>query len=303
MLNNEAKDRYIAYRIEHGLPTQIADKAFKNCSFYEEKIDKDLYNFTIFEIKDMYQTMNIRSHGSLRNINSLLKQYTTWAINENLVKDAQNHYEEMRTRDYDDCINIIAIKKRLLTRQEIFYYIKVIENPTDQFVLLATFEGLSGIDYCELGQLTMRDFDYKHLTVKLCTGRTISISKELYYIAEESANTFFYVTSNGRRRNLYGDEDLVIKDTNAKGLEPFQKGRRIYTRLVRVFEQLGIADWMTINALIDSGKVAWIKQEMEKGATISDFIQRSDTPQKQNFYEHWGKPITYNFYERCQRYF
>lgn len=308
MYNEEQKNRYLAIRESKGLPIEPVKRTFKVCDEFQIKLGKDLYDFTFVEIKDMYKTLNGRTIQSLRNRNSSLKLYTEWALSENLVKDRINHYSEMTTKDYEDCMNIVAINNRYLSKEDVYNILDLIVNPCDQFYLLALYEGL-GEGYNEdIVKLTLSDFDEDNLTVKI-GNNTRKISKKLYYIAEEAANTYYYVSSDERRIKMVGEkEDTIIKDRGVV-LQPHLRVRKMNVRFIKIFKLAGIEDWISFSAISDSGKVNWIKEQMETyGYTLQEFYDENITTDsaikaRKLYNQTWTRPLTPAWYERCKQYF
>lgn len=50
----------------------------------EQQYNKDLYNFTVHEVKDLYARIKPTTEQHAESIFKLLDQYTTWSINEGL---------------------------------------------------------------------------------------------------------------------------------------------------------------------------------------------------------------------------
>ena len=92
----------------------------------------------------MYASYSSRSWEHLLNFNSQLKIYTNWCLKENLVKDNQNHYEELDKNAMYNCLNIGLKEQMVVSRKELEKTVMKIPNVSDQFLALAFFEGFGG---------------------------------------------------------------------------------------------------------------------------------------------------------------
>ena len=275
MYNSEIKCRYIEEKESTtGMTDGYLKRQFDKIEIFERRLDKDLCNFTVYEIIDVYKTLNLISIESLSVLNSHLSLYTQWCLCQNLVSDCQNHYAEMDRETLLGCINTAIFKKTIITRETLYQWMDNLVNPSDAFIMLALFEGISGENYCELANLKMSDFDGNK--VKLCTGRELTVSSKLVDLAEKSnRETKYYAVGSAKGRTLnFLDENLIIKNVyNSKSDTPYDKGKRIYHRMKRNFTALGVEKYMKPRALLDSGKIDYINRRSEElGITARDFI-------------------------------
>ena len=93
MYNKEIKQRWIDLKNENTISclNYYANK-MNNTEEYEKLFNKDLCNFTVSEILDMYRAMDFYSANTIYITNKIYADYTDWCINEGLVADSQNHY-------------------------------------------------------------------------------------------------------------------------------------------------------------------------------------------------------------------
>lgn len=275
MYNETIKKRYIQEKESTtNTPVGYLTRQFNKSKSFEQRLNKDISNFTVYEIEDFYKTLNMTSAESLTVLNSHLSLYTQWCLQQNLVSDCQNHFAEIVSSSLIDYINTFALKKSVITRETLYEWIDDFVNPSDAFIMLALFEGIEGENYCELFNLKMSDFDGNK--VKLCTGRELTVSSKLVSLAEKSNEEMVYysVASNGSRKFPFLDEDLIIKNyPNCRSDEAYQKGKRIYGRVKRNFEVIGIDKYMKPRSLFDSGKIDYINSRCkELEITAREFI-------------------------------
>ena len=97
MYNEERKRRFISeHNVEVTLPNNYLECQFNKISNVEETLNKDLCNFTFYEITEYYKLLNLTSTVSLSVMNSQFSLYTQWCLQQNLVDDGQNHFLESR---------------------------------------------------------------------------------------------------------------------------------------------------------------------------------------------------------------
>ena len=99
MYNDTIKTRYIQEKSSTtNMPNGYLARMFNKTDSFESKLDKDISNFTVYEIEDLYKTLNIKSVEYLTVLHSHLSLYTQWCMQQNLVLDCQNHFAEPETQ-------------------------------------------------------------------------------------------------------------------------------------------------------------------------------------------------------------
>ena len=274
MYNSELKQRFINERTEAVvLPKGYLNLWFRKIAEFEQANDKDISNFTYYEILDMYKTFNVNSLGVLQVLNSNLSTYTKWCLQQNLVFDSQNHFLEFKKEILDSCVNHLIIKKKIVSREQVLEWARQLKNPSDSFIFMALFEGIKGKNYSELAYLKISDFhDGK---VKLNTGREIQVSEELYNLALEANETFeYYGVSNDLVYKL-NPEDLIVKNyPNVQdATDEVKAGIRISHKIKRNAKFLGVEHFLSGNALRESGKIDFVKKQSEElGISAHEYV-------------------------------
>ncbi len=279
MYNEELKQRYISEKENTtSTPEGYLLRQFNKTEEFEKRYGKDVCCFTTYEIMDMYKTLNIVSLDSLIVLNNHLSLYTQWSLYQNLVQDSQNHYAMISKEELTKCVNTTILQKTIVTRKTVEQWASQLVNPSDSFVLLALFEGIKGQEYCEIANLKITDFDGN--MVKLCTGRQLNVSDKLveYAIASSKAEFYYAMTGHANKRVPFMYDNLIIKKyPNCKSdTGSFFAGRRIYTKIYRCFDMLGVGKWMKPNSLIESGKIDAIKAKAkELGITSLELLNNN----------------------------
>ena len=276
MYNEDIKKRYIIEKERiTSTPEGYLKRLFEKTETFEKRLGKDISSFTVYDIIDVYKTFNLTSINFLTVLHSHLTLYTDWCLKQNIVPDCQNHFSELNSETLYKCINIVAFKKTIITKEILYSWLEKIINPSDAFIMIALFEGIKGKDFCEIVNLNMSDFSSNQ--VKLCTGRELTVSDKLVNIALEASTTKIYYSTNGSGKQMpfLDEKDKIVKnypncqnDANA-----FYQGRRIYSKITRAFSFLEVDEWMKPNAIFDSGQIDYINtRAKELGMSGKDFI-------------------------------
>ena len=274
--NPEIKIQYIEEKSKEVIiSNNYLECQFNKTSKMEEELDKDLSNFTVYEITEYYKMLNISSFDTLFVMNSQFSMYTQWCLQKSLVKDNQNHFLEMTLEHLKDCLNKALVNMKIVSRETILNWVDQLPNPKDQFVLLGLFEGLKGKDFCELSKLKPEDI--KGNIATLCTGREIELSDQLIKIIHDcvSEDKYYSISGNGTKVMPLVDKGYVIKDyPNARGdVSDFQLGRKVYNSITRILNYFDVLDFMTANSIAESGKLHMIKEKAkELNMSCKDYI-------------------------------
>lgn len=267
MYNAEIKQRYIDHNPNNNHQfNKIMTNYFDRAEETEKRLKKDLALFTSAEIQAMYKELLTPSFNMLVVINNQFLNYTKWYMREVGTIDNQNHYMEM----YDDvlmrCVSYAAQKSTIITRAKLLEIIADFKNPYEQFLYLALFEGLKGEQMSDFYDLRMKDFPDQY-TVRL-PGRTLDISKELYYYAEDSAEEYVIYNIMGdptRRGRFLEEDDRIIKCSASSGFESEKNERAaiVYRMLRKTKRYDFVPTALSATSLIESGRVNMIKELMD----------------------------------------
>lgn len=274
--NPELKIQYIEEKSKEVIiSNNYLECQFNKTSKMEEELDKDLSNFTVYEIVEYYKMLNISSFDTLFVMNSQFSMYTQWCLQKSLVKDNQNHFLEMTLEHLKDCLNKALVNMKIVSRDTILNWVDQLPNPKDQFVLLGLFEGLKGKDFCELSKL--RPEDIKGNIATLCTEREIELSDRLLKIISDCVveDKYYSISGNGTKVMPLVDKGFIIKDyPNARGdVSDFQLGRKIYNSITRILNYFDVLNFMTANSIAESGKLHMIKERAkELSLSCKDYI-------------------------------
>ena len=263
MYNEEFKTNYIKEtEFRNNSASTNIDLLFRRIAPYEEKIGHDLYDFSIMEIIDYYKSLCTSSLESLMIMNNQYKLYTAYAMKNGLVRDNQNHYDEIDNSVLNSCVNLGLLNAKIISKENLLLYLESndVENVSDKFLALAIFEGICGKGCSELIDLTFNDFDGNIVNLK--TGRQLEVSDKLVEWARESSEIFEYYDINYSRSNkkyLDGDPRIIKRMANSTSEDPYRLQRAIGRRLDRLVDRT-MCHAFEPRALLDSGRI-----EMARG--------------------------------------
>lgn len=264
--NEELKKRYIEEKERVlSVSSNYIDVQFRKVSEMETELNKDVSNFTVYEITEYYKLLGIASFESLYCLNSTFSLYTQFCLENSLVKDNQNHFLECTKEILMGCLNKAVFDKKIVNRRTVLEWVDQLPNPKDQFILLSLFEYGKSKDFRDIVYAKPKDVGDN--TLKLL-DRTVSISTKLNSIIDDciTEDVYHAITGNGKKDMPLVDHGYIVKSYPNQniGLSDFQKGRNIYISCKRIFSYLGVGDWMTPNAIAESGKIYMIKEEAKK---------------------------------------
>lgn len=268
MYNENLKLNYINTMVKTGINKTIkaaATQYFKQAEPVEEALQKDLCNFNINEVLGMLKHFCTPSMETLMMGVSTFRRYTYYCMEQNIVQDRLNHYEEVTNEMYLDCINKSLAEDKIISRENLLKQVHLLENPVEKFVLFAVFEGLGGTGCRDLVDIQLEQFDGNNVTLK--SGRVLTVPDELVEIAKESEQEYFYyppTASNEKyERVKFKDEPGIIKNLyNVKADSSDQrKAYNIVNKLRRISDREGSKAFLH-GHLVESGRIDLIKRTM-----------------------------------------
>lgn len=273
-MNEDRKQRYIEETFN-----RIVNAYFQKAAPYEEKYNKDLAEFGAREITDFYKLTCSPSVDFLNNINCQFRQYTSWCQAQNMLSDNQNHYNEIDYKILMSCVNIGLLKDRIITREKLLKLIATFnENPVDQFIPLAIFEGICG-DRCE-ELLALRKVDAVNGYCYIKKDVKILMSLELLKYARQAVDEYTYYNSAsiGKRKEFpldKNDDHIIKKVVTHGGQDDEVHYSTIQKKLRRMQDILGVSGF-TVKALKESGRIHLITETMKQyNCGIEEALQRN----------------------------
>lgn len=274
MYNEELKDRYISKKeSETIMSPNFLNNLFTKTEPFEEKVHKDVCEWTLNEIIEFYKFSDLYSLESLANINSNLLMYTNWCLTESLVSDGQNHFLELDSKMLLSCVNTDLLGKTVLTWDELSANVDLLMNYSDRYIFYALYEGMCGEEYREI--TFAKSEDVTGNTIRLCTGRKIDVSSKFIEVAMAAAEEERYYEFGKKNkavpfRSGVEDDGYFFRRIKRSYL-PSEDSNLVHTKsqiLARRFgksiKYLGLPIQITPKKIILSGKLNYIKGIMEK---------------------------------------
>lgn len=284
--NEELKKRYLEEKDKLVLTSNYIDVQFRKSSEMEYELDKDISNWTIYEITEYYKLLSITSYESLICMNSIFSLYTQFCLENNLVKDNQNHFLECTNEVLLTCLNKAILDKKIVSREAVLKWIDELPNPKDQFILLSLFEYGKSKDFKDIVYAKFENLDVSDKKIKLFE-REAKISNKMIEIIYDcvSENQYYSISGRGSKIMPLIDYGFIVKSYPNQNinLSDFQKGRNIYIACQRIFDYLGIGDYMSPNSIVESGKLHMIKERAKQlnispiEYLYSDYIKEVET--------------------------
>lgn len=229
MYNESIKRRFITFKESHcNYPSTFFPGIFRISQKAEEALGKDLMDFDLDEIIEMYKIFDIASINRLRNIHCIYNQYASWCLREHLITGCQNHFDEVTEIILESCINKAKRDNSFITRKELTEMENELSNANDIALLECLFAGIKGQDLIEIRELKISDFDREKLVVNLCTGRTLKVTDSFIDLMEESSQQEIYQvlgSPNGRTMSYEPNPEGYVFRTLPGGAKGKTKGR------------------------------------------------------------------------------
>lgn len=263
MFNEKQKLDYIKLKQNKMNTTDVTKSLanmFEKTSEAEERLGKDLCDFSAKEILDCYKSMKSKSLETLLKINIQFQAYAMECSGDN---------KEFRSITYEQLMECLEPVDDYLTRKELLAKIKSLENSGDKFIVLALFEGICG---SMMEYLSVFTADNLHKTkgntfVFNVGGEIIEykVSKELYQFAKDAINEYEYYSDSRALTYNKGDKRALKAMNNAYSElgQESKVGRyhNLANRLLKIKNKLKL-NIVSRNGLLENGRLDLIKDLM-----------------------------------------
>lgn len=278
MYNEEFKKQFIADDANNKNFEKFMPTFFESIAKYEEEYNKDLCNFNIEEIRNYFTSLSTSSINRCMNIRSQFIKYSAYCEERNMVNDHQIHWEEADRQFVLNCINFGKVKSELVLRETLLRTINKFENARDKFLPLAIFEGVCGNMYSDFRELTMDDFLPNGEKYDLILpNRTIDVTKQLYYYAEESSESYVLYSERFQKgRAIFDTNDRrIIKRNKLASDTVADPGMSFLHKISNMLSKIKVNTgeaFFSQSALVNSGRLYYIYTHKEPGQKPYDYI-------------------------------
>lgn len=269
--NQERKMQFIQERKEKATISNNIMNIFELSSATEESYGRDICEWTSNEIISFYKYYSTASVQSLVQLHNALTMYTNWCISNGMVSDNQNHYTEINSIMLCSCINFVALRKIMVSREELLSLLRGLPNYSDMFILLGIFEGIPAKQGC-MFNIKVSDINGNELT--LPDKSVVAISDELKHIMYIAAEESIHTSLPNKKKEFeyeYTDGDHILRHIKRNSVRP-NEVLVIGSRMRKCADYLDMPG-LTIKALAESGRMWKISKIMkEKAVSLEDAV-------------------------------
>lgn len=261
--NKENKERFLNTINLEQYPPRWWERLFEKSYLLEKMHDKDLYSFTTPEIIEFYKYMDMGSIPSLTVCNLNMIKYAQWAMNEFLINDGQNHFDEINIDILATCVSAKKLNQSIFTYDRFITVVNKLYNYQDKYIFFCLFEGIKGKNYEDIAALKIGDIDEKNLLVHLSSGRDVYVSQEFVNICKEADKETVYYSINTERPRQLIPSITIFKDKNnvSKGMT----GRNIFRAIERSCTYIeDIHGKISAKSIRDSGLIYYLNKRADK---------------------------------------
>ena len=271
LIDNESRNIYLKSNV---------DLLFRRIAPFEAQLGKDLYDFSVEEILGYYKYLLTPSLESLMVMNNQYKLYVAYAIRKGMVRDNQNHYDEIDMPTLNTCVYVGLATSKIISRKDLLDILESsdVENVSDKVIALALFEGVCGKELRELTLLEPTDIDRKTNIATLESGRKLELSDKLVNWCFESADEYVYYNSLNKMGNksYQKTDSRVLKRLSNSTVDTIhQRHKTINRRLDHLIDVTG-CNAFAVSALKESGRLEMIRELCKSGMTLEQALKDKD---------------------------
>lgn len=263
--NQETKERFLNSIDLDQYPPRWWERVFEKTYIFEKEKRKDLYDFTVPDILEFYKFLDIGTFSPLMIYNINLLKYGQWALNESLICDGQNHFDEITNEVLSTCVSKVKIEQSILSYDRFIDLIRRrIVNDQDKYIFFCLFEGIKGKNYQEIVDLKMEDIDENELMVTLSSGRKVYVPEEFIDICKKAdAQTEYYNLPDLEIvRPLIPSNTILKEKSNSRGIDINRTVHNTISRNINYIDDL--TDVVTAKSIRDSGMIHYLKRRADK---------------------------------------
>jgi hypothetical protein len=272
MYNEKIKNQFIEEKKRVAVISNNLTDIFNLAQAREERLGRDLCEWTSEEIIDFYKYMGSKSVQTLIVTNNLLTMYCNWCLQNGLVRDNQNHYLEINSVSLTKCVNTGELNDAIITREFLLNKIQLLGNYCDQFLLLALFEGIN-LKNDRIMKVKTSDLDGNIL--HLVDGIDVEISDDLQRLMTlaNSENVYKGIGNSDKKNEYeYVPNDTVLRPYIYRGNVYDDAFHIVGQRFRKSIKYINMNT--TIKMLSESGRIDFIKRfAARKGIDPFDVIK------------------------------
>ena len=271
------KDRKFEFIKEKGNRAVVIENVygwFEQAAFFEKKYDRDLCEWTGSEIVTFMKFLSTPRISVLANMLSSFRTYTDWCLQNGMVADHQNHYDEIKPIPFvADSLNYHELDQLVLTREQLMENIRTLPNTCDKFIFLGFFEGLTTAQIANTSIDIYQSGETEDI-LNFGKGKDLKISKQLGDLIKRAYEDDEYIS-------LKTDRGIpLVNGTHI--IRPLDKERTITDPVALVYKRYNACvKWLGLkysqSDITTSGLLEYIVNlAKENQISIDDFQDRYD---------------------------
>lgn len=266
LYNKEIKERFLEENYSNLGTRARYKKLFLRTFEYENQLNKDVYNFTLDEIKDMVVSLSSSSPATVSSTVSILNKYIQWAIHEGFVNSVINVVEQyIDIEEVRKMVSVLAQENRYLrNEQELINIINLCKNPQDSVCFVLAYHGLKADEILDIEKDNIKE---NTITVN---EKTIELNNYYMDVVKRAIGQTIYIKNNGIGIDDLRSPELKL-DLNSKyllrGVQNSKKEegskltkQMINSRIKKVIDSFGDEEKLKKTFKTDEVKIKTAKQ-------------------------------------------
>lgn len=265
MFNEELKGRFVTENYDKESTRNTILVALNKSEKFEQKLNKDLSEFSEEEINAFLKSKDSGSFPTLQTAVAYYRQYAQFVAQETGIKN-----------DYLMNINLDILKRvvpdkikeensRFISRKNLLKFCSALKNPRDKAILLGIYEGISVTNPNEFLDIRPEDIHQNYIYIPSRDFK-LRASKELIQFFQEAMKSDRYeymgLLRAPKKIALVDGDRIAIKVP--EDLDPEMSVRSVLKRVSNLTDEVGD---LTIPNLRKSGMVDKIIKEMDEHHT------------------------------------
>lgn len=252
---------------------RVVMSLFRSTADAEKGKAKDLCNFNIKELEEVFKSFNAKTIRSLQNTISTVERYIAYSQKQKKTDYPINYATAFNSKDRLEKLLDEEADNMIFDKQEIMEMAMNTDNPQDGVIIGLLFDGLSlKNEFEELTNLTEGQCDLDNKVITISEDRKIEISTETAILvrqALEQDQVYLSITGDKARKYKIADGLNVIRGLRGKAKV---KGQIINQRILRIKEIFDYK-YLTATSVSYSGQIHMAKKLFEKGLNMEEVIE------------------------------
>lgn len=298
--NEKVKNRYLATYENEG--TQVTIRSlFAKATLTEETLNKDLYNFSIDDLTDVFKNISPKTNSIAMSAGRFIKQYITWAIRQGY---RDNNDNPLNGADKKWFTKFVDRKLKIhYSYDEFLELIDEAQSYQDKILLFLLWEGISGEGFSQLRNLKYSDINYDNNTIYIKEREYhVQVDPECIKFLQKSNDEKTYIQYNMKTKEFSEKEliqsEYVLRNVRSPRVQIAQSVgiNVIYNRLHGMREYLGDLEYLTPQSLRQSGmlKMAYDLSLNKNNLGYEELSQIGEKYEYSTITSEDGKFIYYN---------